>query len=79
MRRVGVFFGSDRRDGSLQQVQCPVAQYREVFGSVADWIVYTDQVLHAAMSGRFALERLSTSPMKACSTPNARHSASWSG
>jgi len=56
-----------------------VARYREVFGSVADWIVYTDQVRHAAMSGRFALERLSTSPMKACSTPNARHSASWSG
>jgi hypothetical protein len=40
------------------------------FPSGATWICYTDQVSHAAMSGRYAFEQTFTLPVNAMTEPN---------
>jgi hypothetical protein len=49
------------------QKACPQTEFKFLPGST--WVVCTDQVSHAALSGRFMLEQTMTLPVEAMKLP----------
>jgi len=58
------------------QQQAPQEQIDFPVGST--WIVFSDQVLHAAMSGQFVMEETLMLPVSGCALPNLRRFGCWS-
>jgi hypothetical protein len=55
------------KENATFQVSCP--KYRLEFPPLATWIVYTDCVAHAVMSGQYAIEQTLLIPPQALVTP----------
>lgn len=61
-----------------EQYQQTLIKQRVEFPANSTWIVFTDQVSHAALSGQFLLEQTFYLPVEAMSEPNSSPLRQWS-
>ena len=63
------------KENAAFQANCP--KIRMEFPPMATWVVFTDSVAHAALSGQYAVEQTFLIPPKALVAPKRPHFGFW--